>query len=54
MLGKERQHVVEKMNAGGNARLALAIEAEFYSDIGLFGLTGNFRGTFLVQEAHLD
>jgi len=54
MLCKERQHVIEEMNASANMRLPLAIEAEFYSDIGLFGLAGNFRSTFPVQEAHLD
>src|SRR5688572_18770902 len=52
MLGKESQHVIEEMNARGNARLSFAIEAELYGDIGLFCFTGNFCSTFLVQEAH--
>jgi hypothetical protein len=54
MFGKERQHVIEEMNARGNARLPFAIQSQLYLNIRLFRFAGNFCSTFLVQEGHLN
>jgi hypothetical protein len=54
VFSKEREHVIEEMDACGNTRLPLAIQSQLHRDIGLFRFAGNFCSTFLVQEGHLN
>jgi hypothetical protein len=42
VFGEQREHVIEKRNAGFNRRSALAVEFKADGDAGFFGVPNNF------------
>src|SRR5439155_26067686 len=58
MFGEELEHVIEKSQAGADARAAIAIQGQLDAHVGLFSFAPNQRltdsGSFLCFHTHLS